>query len=56
LGTPLNLRTTRAGVRRGDASGAAPVLTGAAPPRAGGRFESLVSHDLSFGFVLISSQ
>jgi nickel/cobalt transporter (NicO) family protein len=29
-------------------------LTGAAPPRAGGRFESLISHDLSFGFVLVS--
>ena len=54
LGTPLNLRTARAGVRPGDAPGAAPALTGAAPPRAGGRFESLVSHDLSAGFVLVS--
>ena len=54
LGTPLDLRTARAGVRPGDAPGAAPVLTGAAPPRAGGRFESLISHDLSFGFVLVS--
>jgi ABC-type nickel/cobalt efflux system permease component RcnA len=54
LGTPLDLRAARAEVRRGDAPGAAPALTGAAPPRAGGRFESLVSHELSFGFVLVS--
>jgi len=38
----------------GDAPGAAPALTGAAPSRAGGRFESLVAHDLSAGFVLVS--
>jgi nickel/cobalt transporter (NicO) family protein len=54
LGTPLDLRTARAEVRPGAATGAAPALTGAAPPRAGGRFESLVSHELSFGFVLVS--
>jgi ABC-type nickel/cobalt efflux system permease component RcnA len=54
LGTPVNLRTARAGVRPGDAPGVAPALTGAAPPRAGGRFESLVAHDLSFGFVVVS--
>jgi nickel/cobalt transporter (NicO) family protein len=54
LGTPLDLRTARAGVRPGTAPGVAPALTGAAPPRAGGRFESLISHDLSFGFVLVS--
>jgi nickel/cobalt transporter (NicO) family protein len=54
LGTPLDLRTARAGVRPGAATGAGPTLTGAAPPRAGGRFESLVSHELSLGFVLVS--
>jgi len=54
LGTPLDLRTARAGVRPGDATGVAPALTGATPPRAGVRFESLISHDLSFGFVLVS--
>jgi ABC-type nickel/cobalt efflux system permease component RcnA len=54
LGTPLDLRTARAEFRLGDAAGAAPTLTGAAPPRAGGRFESLISHELSFGFVLVS--
>ena len=54
LGTPVNLRTARAGVRPGEVPGVAPALTGAAPPRAGGRFESLVAHDLSFGFVVVS--
>ena len=54
LTTPLDLRTARADLRPGAALGVAPALTGAAPAPAEGRFESLVAHELSLGFVLAS--
>jgi nickel/cobalt exporter len=54
LRSPLDVRSATVDFRLGSVAGAPPALVGAAPVEHGGRFESLVSHELTPGFVLVS--
>ena len=54
LRSPLDVARADVRFRLGSAAGVAPGLVGAAPREHAGRFESLVAHDLTPGFVLFS--
>jgi nickel/cobalt transporter (NicO) family protein len=54
LRSPLDVGAATVGFRLGSTPGVPPALVGAAPVQQGSRFESLVSHDLTPGFVLAS--
>jgi ABC-type nickel/cobalt efflux system permease component RcnA len=54
LRSPLDVRSARVHVRLGRRAGVPPRLVGGVPYANPGRFESLVSHDLTPKFVLLS--